>query len=118
MATEQTIAVAVATGGLAAALAALGVDPGVAFAAAIGAVGLLAFDTTMGARQALPAIVLGFGVGLYGAVPLTEYLGRPAGWKYIAALVLGACGYWILGGLVKLSQRFKRDPSTTLKEIK
>lgn len=118
MATEQTTAAAVAATGLAGILGALGVDIGVAMAAAIGAVGLLAFDTDMGARQALPAIALGFGIGLYGAVPLTEYLGRPEGWKYIAALVLGACGYFLLGGLVKLAQRFRRDPSTTLKEFK
>lgn len=99
-------------------LALYGVDPGVAMAAALGAVGLMAFDTKIAARQAIPAIALGFAVGTYGAVPLVEYLNRPASWRYICAVVLGLVGYFLLGGAVKLAQRWKRDPLETIKEIK
>lgn len=96
----------------------LGVDPGVASAAAFGAVGLLAFDLKMPGRRAVPAVMLGFAIGTWGAIPLTEYLGQPPGWKYICAVILGTCGYFLLGGLVKLSERFKREPIQTIKELK
>lgn len=115
MPTEQTLVTAVAAAGITSTLQSLGVDPGVAIAAAIGAVGLLAVPNHgLTARQALAAVALGFFIGLYGAVPLTQYLNRPEGWKYIAALVLAACGYRLLGGLVKVS----RKPVDILKDLK
>lgn len=108
----------VALSGSNAFLVMFGVDPGVAMAAAMGAVGLLAFDTRIAARQAVPAILLGMAIGTYGANPVVEYFDRPASWKYIIAVVLGTCGYFLLGGLVKLAERWKTDPVKTAKELK
>lgn len=95
-----------------------GVDPGVAAAAALGSIGLLAFDTNIPARQAVPAVVLGFAVGTYGATPACEYLGRPESWKFITAVVLGLTGYFLLGGAITLAKKWRRDPINTAKEIK
>ena len=96
----------------------VGIDPGVAFAALAGALGLLAFDTRMPARQAVPAVILGLAVGTYGAVPACQYLNRPESWKYIVAVVLGLCGYFLLGGALKLAKLWRKDPLATIKEIK
>lgn len=95
-----------------------GIDPGVAFAALLGALGLLAFDTRMPARQAVPAVLLGLAVGTYGAIPLCQYLNRPETWRYIVAVVLGLCGYFLLGGALRLAKIWRKDPLNAIKEIK
>lgn len=109
---------------LAAGLAALGIRSDLAIAAAFGAAFLVLYrDPTP--RQAIGSVAGGIGTAMYftpiavrGLANYFTWLPADASTERAVALLWGLLGTFVLAGMIVLGERWKKDPVTTIRELK
>ncbi len=95
----------------------LGLKIGTVVAGLIGGVASLAFITNLTPKAGFTAVIGGAFCAGYVTPALAEYLSVAGPMENALAFFLGVCGMNLVGGIFKLSDRFKQQPEGTFKEL-
>jgi len=95
----------------------LGLKIGTVFAGLIGGVASLAFITNLTPKAGFMAVIGGAICAGYLTPAAAAYLSMTGSMENALAFFLGVCGMNMVGGIFKVSENFRQNPSNTFKEI-